>query len=206
MARSNQNLTECAPFTWINGIVYTSDVSGVTHTIENGASTGCDSIITLNLTINQTDTMVINNGTTLIATEGMESYVWLDCDNGYEVIEGENNHSLDINYSGSFAVQVYDAVCTDTSSCQEVIINSVSNNIYEEKIKLYPNPSNGSFTISADGTIISVKAFDILGELIFEKGNISSREINIENELKSGVYLIEIKTDRGQFKESFIVR
>ncbi len=41
--------TECAPYTWIDGIQYTSDNNAATFTIP--ASSGCDSVITLHLTI-----------------------------------------------------------------------------------------------------------------------------------------------------------
>jgi hypothetical protein len=45
--------TACVSYTWINGQTYTSNNNTATHTIPN--STGCDSIITLNLTINPLD-------------------------------------------------------------------------------------------------------------------------------------------------------
>ncbi len=44
----------CGSFTWIDGITYTSSNNTATHTITNGAITGCDSIVTLNLLMNVT--------------------------------------------------------------------------------------------------------------------------------------------------------
>ena len=43
--------TECAPFTWIDGIDYTQNNNTATHNIIGGAANGCDSLVTLNLTI-----------------------------------------------------------------------------------------------------------------------------------------------------------
>ena len=44
--------TACGSFTWINGITYSSSTNTPTFTIPNGSSAGCDSVIILNLTIN----------------------------------------------------------------------------------------------------------------------------------------------------------
>jgi hypothetical protein len=45
--------TACGSYTWINGATYTSSNSMATHTIIGGSALGCDSIVTLNLTISQ---------------------------------------------------------------------------------------------------------------------------------------------------------
>jgi hypothetical protein len=44
----------CDSYTWIDGITYTSSNSVAVYTIAAGSYNGCDSIITLNLTINNT--------------------------------------------------------------------------------------------------------------------------------------------------------
>ena len=43
--------TACGNYTWINGVTYTESNSTATYTLTNAA--GCDSVVTLNLTINQ---------------------------------------------------------------------------------------------------------------------------------------------------------
>jgi hypothetical protein len=48
--------TSCESFTWINGITYTASNSTATFTLANAA--GCDSIVTLNLTIQNCTTLV----------------------------------------------------------------------------------------------------------------------------------------------------
>ena len=44
--------THCDSYTWIDGNTYTSSNNTATHTLTN--SDGCDSIVTLDLTINET--------------------------------------------------------------------------------------------------------------------------------------------------------
>jgi len=63
--------TECAPYIWIDGNIYTSNNNTATHNIVGGATNGCDSVVTLNLTINQPST-----GTDVISACG--PYTWID--------------------------------------------------------------------------------------------------------------------------------
>jgi gliding motility-associated-like protein len=58
----------CDSYTWIDGITYTSSNNSATHTLTN--SSGCDSIVTLNLTINS------NTGTDTVVA--CDSYTWID--------------------------------------------------------------------------------------------------------------------------------
>jgi Leucine-rich repeat (LRR) protein len=45
-------ISSCAPITWIDGITYNASTNTPTFTIVGGSSAGCDSIVTLDLTIN----------------------------------------------------------------------------------------------------------------------------------------------------------
>ena len=59
----------CDSYTWIDGVTYTSSNNSATHTLKNIAN--CDSVVTLNLTVNYS-----NSGTdTQIACD---SYTWID--------------------------------------------------------------------------------------------------------------------------------
>jgi uncharacterized delta-60 repeat protein len=46
-------ITSCSPITWIDGLTYSSSNNTATYTIPNGSRGGCDSTVTLNLTILQ---------------------------------------------------------------------------------------------------------------------------------------------------------
>ena len=62
-------ITACDSYTWIDGNTYTASNTTATHTLTNAA--GCDSIVTLNLTINSS-----NTGTDVITA--CDSYTWID--------------------------------------------------------------------------------------------------------------------------------
>jgi hypothetical protein len=61
-------VTTCDPFTWIDGITYTASNSIATHFLTTAS--GCDSIVTLKLTINS------NTSTDVVAA--CDSYTWMD--------------------------------------------------------------------------------------------------------------------------------
>ncbi|HLV42789.1 MAG TPA: gliding motility-associated C-terminal domain-containing protein [Brumimicrobium sp.] len=63
----------CGSFTWIDGITYSANNNSATHTLINGAANGCDSIVTLDLTINNNANAT---GTDTQITCG--SFSWID--------------------------------------------------------------------------------------------------------------------------------
>jgi hypothetical protein len=74
-ATGSDFITACDSYTWIDDNTYTESTTEPTFTILGGAANGCDSVVTLNLTINSTAT-----GTDLITA--CDSYTWID-DNTY---------------------------------------------------------------------------------------------------------------------------
>jgi 3'-phosphoadenosine 5'-phosphosulfate sulfotransferase (PAPS reductase)/FAD synthetase len=63
--------TACNSFTWIDGITYNASTNTPTFTIVGGSSTGCDSIVTLDLTIN-------NFVTGIDVQTACNTYTWID--------------------------------------------------------------------------------------------------------------------------------
>ncbi len=63
--------TACNTYTWIDGITYNASTNTPTFTIVGGSSTGCDSIVTLDLTIN-------NFVTGTDVQTACNSYTWID--------------------------------------------------------------------------------------------------------------------------------
>ena len=102
-------ITACESYTWIDGITYTSSNNSVTHTLTN--STGCDSIVTLDLTIN-------NSSSGMDVITACDSYTWI---NGNTYIADNNTAThilsnsagcdsvvtlnLTINYSKAYTSQ-----------------------------------------------------------------------------------------------------
>ncbi|MCE9538994.1 MAG: FG-GAP repeat protein [Bacteroidetes bacterium] len=107
--------TACNSFTSPSGN-YTWTSSNTYHdTIPN--SHGCDSLLSIDLTIFNIDIIVIQNGSTLTATTSGDSYQWLNCDNGNSIITGEVSQYYTAETNGNYAVILTENGCTDTSNC-----------------------------------------------------------------------------------------
>ena len=81
---------------------------------------GCDSLITLNLTVNTPNTSVTQAGANLTSNATSATYQWLVCP-GFTPIVGETNQSFTASANGDYAVAVTENGCTDTSACYTVI-------------------------------------------------------------------------------------
>jgi len=70
----------------------------------------------------------------------------------------------------------------------------------EGNIRVYPNPSDGEFSILSNGSLInaSLRIISIIGETILQREGLNGRSFsfNISGE-PSGVYFVEIKMDKG---------
>ena len=80
-------VTACGSFTWIDDSTYTVSTTTPSYTYVGGASNGCDSIVTLHLTINQ-PTMGIDN------QEACDSLLWIDGVTYYESTSDANAPSF----------------------------------------------------------------------------------------------------------------
>jgi len=184
---SIDHVLECGSYTWIDGVTYTSNNNSASHTLVS--SSGCDSIITLDLTIDTVDITITNNSPTLIANAIGASYTWLDCNNNFSPITGATNQSFTASSNGNYAVSVTQNNCTDTSIC--VSINNVGwENNYLNDIILHPNPSNDQITIQTDGYNgpIQSKIFDLRSNLL---GVYNTKSISLQ-EYAKGIYIVKI--------------
>ncbi|MCO6500827.1 MAG: SBBP repeat-containing protein [Vicingus serpentipes] len=79
-------ITDCNPIVWIDGNTYSANNNTATHTLVGGASNGCDSIVTLNFTLNNPTT-----STDIISSCG--PIVWLD-GNTYSSNNNTSTHTI----------------------------------------------------------------------------------------------------------------
>lgn len=73
------------------------------------------------------------------------------------------------------------------------------------KIKVFPNPSNGVFTID---TVLptDVKILDITGKEVFKASNVTNQaSLNLTN-LQVGVYMLKMKNENGEQTEKIIIK
>ena len=185
--------TACNSLTWIDGNTYTSTNNIATYNIVNGAANGCDSVITLNLTINSVDSSVTQTVNVLTANETGATYKWLDCNNGNAIIPSQTNQTFTATSNGSYAVQVTKNGCIDTSSCYTVTGVGVYE-IQSSSISIYPNPTSGKVIISLEkGTSTSITLRNSLGQqLVSKRFNKNQIEVDL-SAYPNGIYFLQLE-------------
>ena len=110
-------------------------------------ATGCDSAMTINLTIIVIDSSTTLQNDTIFSNQSGATYQWIDCD-GNTIIPNETNSFYAPIASGSYAVIVSKNGCSDTSSCRNVTITNITTLSHKTSIDvnaypclLYTSPS-----------------------------------------------------------------
>ena len=87
----------------------------------------------------------------------------------------------------------WDSFATDT--CSNLGIYSSKDTDFSG-LKIYPNPSSGTFTIDFDtfNSEYSIEIYSLIGQKIFEKTNTTIPSITVSN-LQKGIYLVRVTKD-----------
>lgn len=197
--------TACSQFT-INGNTYTS--SGI-YQLPFINSGGCASILNLTLTINQADTTVQQNSNILSANASAALYQWIDCASGL-TIPGAINKDYIATSNGSYAVQITQNTCVDTSACYSVIGIAILENTLNEVVEIYPNPASNYFEINTQNTVLEqVEIYNAIGAVVYtefpEKLRQNTLQINL-SDWASGVYLLKLKSRQTNSFHKLIIQ
>ena len=163
-----ETVTECETYTWItNGQTYTQS-GQYTEVLTN--QNGCDSTVTLDLTINsstsstQTDT-------------GLDSYTW-----------SVNNQTY--TQSGTYTAVIPNASGCDSTITLDLTLQFTGLNENESSyVAVYPNPTFNSFTLSTKDMIhMNYTLVDLQGKIVLT-GKIESTEETVDiSKLSKGQY------------------
>ncbi len=189
---NTENITtvsECGSYIWsVDGLTYNE--SGI-YTVSNGCSTEI-----LDLTINPVPTApsVVNNGDQLVATADPNFLgVWVDCNTQQPVGTPPMPAQFSPSAPGLYTYVSIDPTtfCFSPGNCVEFISGLEENNI---SLDVYPNPAFSNFTIETTipGT---VSIIDLNGKVIKSFGVSSGKTNIVDNELTSGTYLVNFKSE-----------
>ena len=65
-------------------------------------------------------------------------------------------------------------------------------------VRLYPNPANETISINAEGQILSVKVLNNTGQVVYQDNGLNQHTFRIDiSELSQGIYVIQLKTNKG---------
>lgn len=168
-------VTACDSFIWIDGINYAASTNAPTWTLTNSA--GCDSIISLNLTIHaSTSSTIIDSAVDTYTLNG-------------------------INYtvSGLYFQTIPNANDCDSTIYLDLTISYAGiNELSDGDIFIYPNPSNGNLLIDWDEMLITVLELQLLDNYGRIVKDLSTKSKSHDlNAVVSGVYYIKIVSNLG---------
>jgi len=156
---------------------------------------GCDSIVTISLTISSVDTSVVQNGVVLIANAAGAAYQWLDCGAAMAPLSGETSQTFTASNNGSYAVSVTQNGCTDTSGC--INVNSVGGTLADplHEIRIFPNPAKGKLFVQAGTNCESlrIEILNSLGRTVYTSDHVGHR-LEIDLGIAPGVYQVKISS------------
>jgi hypothetical protein len=179
--------------TYPDGTIANNIIANTSH-ISNLVSqiTGCDSIVTTNISVINVNTNVTVNGNTITAENTIaDAYQWIDCNLNLP-INLETNYTFTATESGDYAVSIEESNCVDTSSCNSILISGIEDakNMVQA---IWPNPTSGKINIrlteSNEPTEISI--YDVTGKLILRKDFVlNETEYTTEIPGEGGIYFV----------------
>jgi PKD repeat protein len=88
--------------------------------------------------------------------------------------------------------------CTDVV-CHNVVVTGLGLREHSSvKMNVYPNPSNGNFTIESNSNITRISVKNVIGQNVFSKNvNANNTQISLED-VNNGFYFIELETENGK--------
>ena len=203
--RNTDEQVACDEYTWVNGVTYTANNTTAIDTFPG--SHGCDSIVTLDLTINTVDTTTTTTGFEVTSNASNGSYQWIDCDIENSLIADETKVTYDATKNGNFAVIVTQNNCTDTSDCVEITGVGFTELETSSSIRIFPNPNKGTFMIDlGEGSdALSIQILNLQGQVIYESlVSESTLEVNLYQ--PKGTYLIKAQGEQSAVVQRLIIQ
>jgi surface protein len=130
------------------------------------------------------------------------TYQWIDCSTNL-IVQGEANQSFTPQIAGDYAVVITQGGCSDTSDCVSSAVSLDELNTIQ--VLVYPNPSNGIFTIKADQDIVGLEVIDMIGRKVDVEINLQTGMVN-GNSLSNGRYFLQITTQEARTTKEIIIK
>ncbi|WP_430406264.1 T9SS type A sorting domain-containing protein [Fluviicola sp.] len=193
-------VSTCNPsYTWAqNGMTYTA--SGMYNdTITNAA--GCDSVVTLNLTIAPFVATATDNGNATATASAGTTYQWINCTTN-SPIAGATAQTFVATANGTYAAIVSNGTCSDTTNCVTIANVGIKESMIST-ISVHPNPTHDVVVVTMEAASATVEVMDVQGKLIQTTQIKSGDQIDLST-YERGVYTLRIKTEFGTSLERIV--
>jgi len=198
----------CDTYTWINGNAYTSNNNTATYITTN--SNGCDSVITLDLTIT-------GNPIATVSQVGLDldaSVVGGNTPYTYQWNTTETTQQITPTANGTYWVIVEDInqCISDTIYFNVTWISTDITELNIVVLSIYPNPSDDIFNIVFNSNTkqdIDLRIHNVLGEVIFsEKLTDFSGDYNRTVDMTgypNAIYILQLNTKDGMLNRKLVL-
>jgi hypothetical protein len=178
-ATGTDTRTECDEFTWIDGNTYTANNNTANFTIVGGASSGCDSIVTLDLSIN-------TSSSSTITETGLDVYT---APSGATYTASGTYSDTIPNAAGCDSVITID-LTMEFTGIDEVDLSTVN---------VYPNPTSELITVQISTDLLgsSVEILDQAGRVVFVGDAFAIETTFNLGKLEKGLYYLKIGDARS---------
>jgi len=137
---------------------------------------------------------------------------WINCA-GNTPISGATNATFnpntdDPNFNGttaSYAIISSNGTCADTSDCFLYDVTGVGE-LTKNQLGVYPNPSNGMFSINVPENAEKINVYAMNGELVASWIPTTTGEIQVNLSNLSGVFMIHVQTQTTVLSEKLVLR
>ncbi len=169
-----------------------------------GNVTACMDMDTAMITVDTLDlSITVSNDTATATSAG--TYQWIDCANGDTAVTSATMQWFKPAVSGTYAVIVTGACGSDTSACVTIATTGINTNT-DLISGIYPNPTNGMFTIALTNNNSFVEILNTVGQVVYSK-NTTSNITNIElNNVAKGSYMVRVTNNGTQTIEKLIIK
>lgn len=182
--------------------ITTGGLTIITWTFDDGG--GNTITQTQNVTVSTVEIGITTTGPQMSADAVSATYQWLDCNNAFAEISGATNQSYAPGVSGSYAVEVTEGGCTDTSACTVLDFSGIGE-LENTLITVYPNPSsNGKFIVVSSDAIKNITLVDQSGRIITVMFDFTSGEVDASG-LASGSYVLQIVTETAVLSKTVLI-
>ncbi len=162
-------------------------------------SKGCDSTLSLTITLNVLPVPLIVSTGNELSTGTYSAYEWL-LDGGST---GQTSQTITAVEEGNYKVVVTDANgCSDTSSVYSVATTGVWNGKEGRQVTVFPNPAGNELMVSVPA--LYEASYEVIfssvdGREVWKKTHSGNRAVLDIHELSQGVYLMKIY-EKGELK------
>lgn len=173
------------------------------------ASNGCDSTIILNLTIHESPVVTISGDLRVAPNSNATLYANCDQTVDYYWTYKINQHSTADSITLSNVTENEDVslrATNTTSQCAStiyvtVMANASIDNVAENMINVYPNPTSARINISSEQAVKNVTLFSISGQQMLTSHN---TDIDLSS-LSNGTYVVRVELQDGNVATRTIV-